>query len=157
MKGFSDSGSATSVRRGWWEDAVGLARACGGAASSRCSVLEGFALHEMGRYEMALEGFRHGLDTMDAEEVRKWKDPSILLYGESSDLLEDATAEAEWEDVAPRVWTLADPLYSVEGNDRESEHYARWILSKMSDGARNAWGMRWGKDLEEIAIRYGWD
>ena len=56
-----------------------------------------------------------------------------------------------------RVWTLADPLYLVEGNDRESEHYARWTFSKMSDGARNAWGMRWGDDLEEIAIRYGWD
>ena len=27
----------------------------------------------------------------------------------------------------------------------------------MGDGARNAWGMRWGDDLEEIALRYGWD
>ena len=142
---------------GRWEDAVRLARACGGAASSWCSVLEGFALHGMGRYEMALERFRRGLETMDPEEARKWKDPSMLLDGEGSDVLEDAPDEDQWEDVRARVWTLADPLYLVAGNDRESEHYARWTFSKISDGARNAWGMRWGDDLEEITLRYGWE
>ena len=142
---------------GRWEDAVRLARACGGAASSWCSVLEGFALHGMGRYETALQRFCRGLETMDSEEARKWRDPSVLLDGKGSDVLEDAADEAEWEDVRAWIWTLADPLYLVAGNDRESEHYARWTFSKMSEGARNAWGMRWGDDLEEIAVRYGWD
>ena len=142
---------------GRWEDAVRLARACGGAASSWCSVLEGFALHGVGRYETALQRFRRGLETMDSEEARKWRDPSVLLDPKGSDVLEDAADEAEWEDVRARVWTLADPLYLVAGNDRESEHYARWTFSKMSDGARNAWAMSWGDDLEEIAVRYGWD
>ena len=142
---------------GRWEDAVRLAGACGGAASSWCSVLEGFALHGMGRYETALQRFRRGLETMDSEEARKWRDPSMLLDPKGSDVLEDAADEAEWEDVRARVWTLADPLYLVAGNDRESEHYARWTFSKMSEGARNAWRMRWGDDLEEIAVRYGWD
>jgi len=142
---------------GRWEDAVRLARACGGGAPSWCSVLEGFALHGTGRYEMALERFRRGLETMDPEEARKWADPSMLLDGKGSDVLEDAPDEGQWEDVRARVWALADPLYLVEGNDRESEHYARWTFSKMSDGARNAWGMRWGDDLEEITLRYGWE
>ena len=142
---------------GRWEDAARLARACGGAASSWCSVLEGFALHGMGRYEIALERFRRGLESMDPEEARKWRDPSMLLDGKGSDVFENAADQDEWEDVRARVWTLADPLYVVAGNDRESEHYARWTFSKMGDGARNAWGMRWGDDLEEIALRYGWD
>ncbi len=149
---------------GRWGDAVRLARACDGATSSWCSVLEGFALHGMGRYEAALERFRRGLETMDSEEARKWRDPSLLLDGKGSDLLEaagEAAAEAgagdEWEHVRARVWTLADPLYLVSGNDRESEHYARWTYSKMNDGARNAWSMPWGDDLEEVAVRYGWD
>ena len=145
---------------GRWEDAARLARACGGAVSSWCSVLEGFALHGMGRYEAALERFRSGLETMDSEEARRWRDPSVLLDGKGSDVLEDAAEvddESEWENVRARVWTLADPLFLVAGNDRESEHYARWTFSKMSDGARNAWGMRWGDDLEEITVRYGWD
>ena len=123
---------------GRWEDAAGLARACGGSASWWCSVLEGFALHGTGRYEMALERFRGGLDTMDPEEARKWTDPSILLDGRGSDVLEDAVDENRWEDVRTRVWILADPLYLVAGNDRESEHYARWTFATMSDGARNA-------------------
>ena len=142
---------------GRWEHAVRLAGVCGGAASSWCSVLEGFALHGMGRYEAALELFHRGLETMESEEARKWRDPTVLLDGKGSDVLEDAADEDEWEDVRARVWTLADPLYLVAGNDRESEHYARWTYSKMSDGARNAWAMRWGDDLEEIAVRYGWD
>ena len=142
---------------GRWEDAVRLAGGCGGAAASWCSVLEGFALHGMGRYEAALELFHRGLETMESEEARKWRDPSVLLDGKGSDVLEDAADEDEWEDVTARMWTLADPLYLVVGNDRESEHYARWTYSKMSDGARNAWAMRWGDDLEEIAVRYGWD
>ena len=142
---------------GRWEDAARLARACAGAVSSWCSVLEGFALHGMGRYEVALELFRRGLEMMESEEARKWRDPSVLLDGKGSGVLEDAADEDVWEDVTARVWTLADPLYLVPGNDRESEHYARWTYSKMSDGARNAWAMRWGDDLEEIAVRYGWD
>ena len=88
---------------GRWGDAVRLGRACGGAISSWCSVLEGFALHGMGRYEAALELFRRGLETMEPEEARKWRDPSVLLGGTGSDVLEDAADgaadEDEWEDV----------------------------------------------------------
>ena len=80
-----------------------------------------------------------------------------LVYGVSGEAAAEAGAGDEWEHVRARVWMLADPLYLVAGNDRESEHYARWTYSKMSDDARNAWAMRWGDDLEEIAVRYGWD
>ena len=80
-----------------------------------------------------------------------------MLDGKGSDVLEDAVDLDEWEDMRARVWTLADPLYLVAGNDRESEHYARWTFSKISRGARNPWAMRWGDDLEEITLRYGWD
>ncbi|MCH8811579.1 MAG: hypothetical protein IID07_07095 [Gemmatimonadetes bacterium] len=142
---------------GRWDDAVRLARDCGGADTGWCSVLEGFSLHGMGRYEAALEGFRRGLEAMDPKEARKWRDPSMLLDGRGSDVLDDAADESEWENLRARVWTLADPLYLVAGNDRESEHYARWTFSKFSDGAQNAWGMRWGDDFEEITLRYGWD
>ena len=145
---------------GRWDAAARLAQACRGAASWWCSVLEGFALHGMGRYEAALERFRRGLETMDPEEARKWLDPSVLLDGKGRDVLEDAAEaadEKEWQEVRARVWSLADPLYLVAGNDRESEHYARWTYSKMNDGARNAWAMRWGDDLEEIVVRYGWE
>ncbi len=165
---------------GAWEDAARLARICGGAHPSWCSVLEGFALHGTGRYEAALECFHDGLETMDSREARRWRDPSMLLDGRGSSLLEDAAevdaqreadshseansqpgansgAADQWENLRARVWTLADPLYLVEGNDRESEHYARWVFSKMHEDAQNPYGIRWGDDLEELTVRYGWD
>ena len=155
---------------GRWEEAARVARACGGADPWWCSVLQGFSLHGAGRYEAALERFHDGLEAMDPEEARRWRDPSVLLDGRGSDVLEDAAdadadAESEasvvpagaWEKVRTRVWTLADPLYLVSGNDRESEHYARLTFSKMHEGAQNAWRMRWGDDLEELTVRYGWD
>jgi len=145
------------VEAGQWDDAVHLARRCGGADVSWCSVLEGFALHVMGRYEAALEGFRSGLRGMDPEEAWKWRDPSILLDRKGADVLDGAADEDAWEELRARVWTLADPLYLVAGNDRESEHYARWTFSKISDNTLTAWGMTWGDDLEEITLRYGWN
>jgi hypothetical protein len=130
----------------------------------------------MGRYEAALERFRHGLEIMDPEEARRWRDPAVLLDGRGSRVLENA-AEADlkdeegvasgdrlasrtaddWEELRARIWILADPLYLVAGNDRESEHYARWTFSKMHEGAQNPFRMRWGDDLEELTVRYGWD
>jgi hypothetical protein len=55
------------------------------------------------------------------------------------------------------MWTLADPLYLVAGNDRRTEHYARWTVSTLRDDARNPFGTRWGSDLEELTIRHGWE
>jgi hypothetical protein len=110
----------------------------------------------MGRYETALEAFAEGLLSMSPEEASKWRDPRILLDGRGSDIL----AEAEGEDrgrIRSELWILADPLFLMPGNDRESEHYARWTYSKISDGAESVWGMRWGDDLEELTLRYGWE
>ena len=162
---------------GRWDAAVALAGVCGGADPSWCGVLQGFALHGTGRYQAALESFERAFDNMDSERARKWRDPSVLLDRRGSRLLSDAASgrdvdpETErdaapepspalpdgWEKVRTRVWALADPLYLVPGNDRESEHYARWAFSAMNDQARNAWGMSWGDDLEELTVRYGWE
>ena len=137
-------------------EAVDLAQDCAVVDRWWCSVLEGFALHVMGRYETALEAFAEGLLSMSPEEASKWRDPRILLDGRGSDIL----AEAEGEDrgrIRSELWILADPLFLMPGNDRESEHYARWTYSKISDGAESVWGMRWGDDLEELTLRYGWE
>ncbi len=96
---------------GEWEDAARVARACGGAALSWCRVLEGFALHGMGRYETALQRFRRGFETMDSEEARKWQDPSVLLDGKGSDVLEDAADEGEWDGITTEA--LPDDLATL--------------------------------------------
>ena len=141
---------------GRWAEAVGLTQNCTVHERWWCSVLEGFSLHGTGLYEAALEAFRAGLASMIPEEAIKWQDPRVLLDGRGSDVLDD-TEKKDQGRVRSELWMLADPLYLVPGNDRESEHYARWTFSKISDRAESVWGMRWGDDLEEITVRYGWN
>ena len=56
-----------------------------------------------------------------------------------------------------RFWMMADPLYIVPGNDRMTAHYARWTVATLKDGARNPYRLRWGRDLEELTVRNGWE
>jgi hypothetical protein len=45
----------------------------------------------------------------------------------------------------------------VAGNDRLTVHYARWTVATLKDGARNPFRLRWGRDLEELTVRHGWE
>ena len=56
-----------------------------------------------------------------------------------------------------RVWHLADPLYLVDGNDRLTAHYARWTVATLRDRARNPFHISWGRDLDELTVRHGWE
>jgi hypothetical protein len=60
------------------------------------------------------------------------------------------------EKIAERLWWLADPFWSVPGNDRRTEHFARHTMSKIQEPARNAYNISWSSDLREMVVRYGW-
>ena len=55
------------------------------------------------------------------------------------------------------MWSLADPLFGVPGNDRLTAHHARRTLDLIRRGARNPYGLPWGDDTAELQIRYGWE
>ncbi|HXF96590.1 MAG TPA: hypothetical protein VNI61_10885, partial [Gemmatimonadales bacterium] len=55
-----------------------------------------------------------------------------------------------------RLWWLARPLFLLPGNDRWTEHLARMTLADILSEAGNAYGIRWGDDLREITVRFGW-
>jgi hypothetical protein len=140
---------------GWWDEALRTARACGPVERWWCAVLEGFALHGLGSFVDAEERFREALDGMDSERAAEWRVPRRAVDGDARDLLDqegDAGAEA-----LRRLWLLADPLYLVPGNDRLTEHYARWTVSTIRERARNPFQIRWAGDLEELTIRHGWE
>ena len=141
---------------GRWNEAAELAGACGSPSRGWCDVLSGFALHGAGEYGLAMAAFRRGLTGMNSEEAREMRYPEVLFDRRAMALMGDAD-DAELEALRTRFWLLADPLYLMPGNDRETEHYARWTYSRMSEDARNPRGLRWGSDLEELTIRYGWD
>jgi hypothetical protein len=62
-----------------------------------------------------------------------------------------AERERQWE----LFWRLSDPLFLFEGNDRLTDHYARWVVAMNRREAADPLGIEWGADLEETLVRYG--
>ena len=140
---------------GRWAEALGNARACGQVEAWWCAALEGLALHGLGRYEEAEGAFDRALASMDPEEAARWREPKRVLRGGTRDLLRDA--DGDHDEVLDRLWALGDPSYLVPGNDRKTEHYARWTVAAIREHARNPYQIAWGGDLEELLVRFGWE
>jgi hypothetical protein len=120
-----------------------------------CDALRGLALHEIGDDAASDSAFRSALRGMPDSERCRWTDLSILLddaqrkrYGKVGCGKRDA--------LAARLWWLADPFLAIPGNDRQTEHYARQTMSMILDGTRAGYGIRWGDDLRQLLVRYGW-
>ncbi len=142
------------------DSAVALSRTCG-ARRWWCDALEGFARHAGRDYEGADQAFARALTGMEEKRRCAWTDLSRLL--------EDAK---EYRKLSPRsargrlctervirgrrIWWLADPLYSLPGNDLRTEHYARHTMALLLEDASNPYGLVWGDDLTELLIRFGW-
>jgi tetratricopeptide (TPR) repeat protein len=144
---------------GDWEGALAVARGCLDEPTWWCSALEGLALHGLGRFVEAQAAFDTALAHMDPELALEWRLPERAVDGDGREVLATVrTAGGEpLEVVLDRLWSLADPLYLVEGNDRETAHYARWTVATLKEDARNPYRMRWGRDLEELTVRHGWE
>lgn len=140
--------------------ALGAANSCGPPQEDWwCSALLGFALHVNGRYEEAERAFEHALYRMDLERAWSWRVPVRVVDPELRDVLEplrEAPPDSV-ERVLERMWRLADPLLLVPGNDRKTEHFARWTVAAIREGARNPYRLSWGSDLEELLVRHGWE
>jgi hypothetical protein len=132
--------------------AVALTRACRGTPWW-CYALEGFARHAGRDYAGADQAFERALSGMPEKQRCAWTDLSPLL--------KDARPYrrlpcAERLARGHRIWWLADPLYSVAGNDLRTEHYSRHTMVLLLDDAANPYGLFWGNDMQELVIRFGW-
>lgn len=136
------------------DSAVAAARACR-AERWWCAALEGMALHESQRFAQAEQAFDAALAAMPAAERERWKDLEVLLEPADKRAWR-ATPEMDRGWLARRMWWLADPLWSEPGNDRLTEHYARWTMDRIQQRARQVDLIRWGDDLTEILLRFGW-
>ena len=143
---------------GRWDEARALAAAAcsGGEGDGWCRALEGLALHALGRFPESESAFRRALELMDAERARVWNDPEPLLDSEGRAWWK-SLSEAVRPDRAGLVWALADPFLLVPGNDGLTEFWSRWTVAETRTAARNAYGMAWGSDLEQLTVRYGWE
>ncbi len=139
-----------------WDEALALVRDCAVAPDEQwwCAALEGMSLHYLDRFEEAEQAFDRALEAMPEERAEEWRDLRALVEAPLRGLLGDAEGDS-LRALESRVWTLANPLYLIPGNDHRTEHLARHALALTRVDARNAHGMRWGDDLTEVLVRYG--
>jgi len=120
-----------------------------------CHALQGLALHSADDFVAAEEAFDAALAVMPSARRERWLDPIDLLDRDSRRTYRRLDP-AEREALVRRFWWLADPFYAVPGNDRLTEHFARHVQDRIFENARSPFEMRWGKDLREVLVRYGW-
>lgn len=142
-----------AIEAGRKDEALHTARTCR-ATPWWCSALAGYALHAARQYAAADSAFATALQTMPAQTRCRWNDLSVLLEGLAKRYRKLSCTERQA--LERRIWWLADPLYLVPGNERRTEHFARRVLDALQRQARSAYGVRWGDDLEELLLRYGW-
>lgn len=136
------------------QEAERVARGCGIEAVWWCHALTGYALHARTEYTDAEAAFREALGTMPEEERRAWTSPRFIMTDDGRDAfdaLDDPEREARFE----LYWTLSDPLFLFEGNDRLTDHFARWVEAYNRRDAFDPLGQEWGDDLEATLVRYG--
>lgn len=143
------------VEAGRHGDALRAARRCRASAGWWCLALEGYVHHSAADYAPADSVFAAALDAMTERRRCRWTDIETLLDGDARGRYRELPCERR-ASLERSFWWLADPLHTLPGNDRRTEHLARRVLDRMQDDAESAFGMRWGDDLQELLLRYGW-
>jgi hypothetical protein len=131
-----------------------VATECGIQETWWCSALRGYVLHVWTRYVPAEAAFREALDAMPDDEWDRWTTPRYIFTSDAEKEFNSASSverERQWE----LFWRLSDPLFLFEGNDRLTDHFARWVVAKNRVDAADPLGMEWEEDVEETLIRYG--
>lgn len=134
--------------------AVAVARSCS-AEEWWCAALLGLTLHEKGMGLAADSAFSHALATMPADERCKWTDMSLVLNAAQRKRFGPVGCGRN-EQLAARLWWLADPFLAIPGNDRQAEHYSRNTMALILQPTRIVYDLRWADDLREMVVRYGW-
>ena len=133
---------------------ISVARSCK-ATKWWCDALVGLALHVKGNFAAADSAFSLALQEMPSATRCQWLDLSPLLDDNLRDTYRKMSC-AQREAANARIWWVADPLYITPGNERRTEHFSRVLHAALQQDAANTYGSRWGGDLAELTLRFGW-
>ena len=137
------------------DDALAAARACK-AEGWWCTGLTAFVQHARGEYAAAERSFDSALARMPERERCEWTDLTLLLDDaqlQAYRQLPCGEKRTAWE---RRLWWLARPLFSTEGNDARTEMFARRMMARMLQGSAVPHQLGFGEDERELMLRYGW-
>jgi len=142
------------VEAGQSGEAERVSTECGIVDVWWCHALTGYTQHLATRYVDAEASFRAALAAMPDSLRQEWMEPRYIFTRDGVEAfrkLPREERERRWE----LFWRLSDPLFLFEGNDRLTDHYARWVVAMNRRDARDPIGLDWGEDLEETLVRYG--
>lgn len=116
------------------------------AAGWWCDALRGFVLHAEGKDTEADAVFRSALRAAPDSVACAWPDATWLVgswkqRGSEFTPVAAHDSASSWScarrmAVSDSIWWLADPLYSVPGNDRWVEHLTRYMETRFYDEIR---------------------
>ncbi len=102
----------------------------------------------------AEEVFRDAIAAMPDSVRDDWTTPRYILTEDAREnfaALSPEERERTWE----LFWHLSDPLFLFQGNDRLTDHWARWVVAYLRRDAADPLGIPWEQDVEETLVRYG--
>jgi hypothetical protein len=118
-------------------------------------LLLGMAQHAAGDAGAAERSFVRALLAMDESAQREWADPAWLLDPREVSRVRRLPV-AQRADYERRFWLVSDPLWLTEANERWVAHMARHAEARLMAQVPGVAGMlRWGRDLDELTVRYG--
>lgn len=145
-----------SVEAGDTAAAIAAARECrDDDVTWWCDALLGLTLHAAHRFGEAERAFDRALVAMPDSTRGRWTDVTPLIDGDAEKLIERAPREQR-DGVIARLWWLADPLHSVDGNELRSEYLARLTFTVLHERWRPSHPFRWGSAMREMVLRYAW-
>jgi hypothetical protein len=125
------------------------------AESWWCAMLRGLALHVASRHADADVAFEAALATMPDSLRCEWTNLELVLEEPLAREIEGADCDRR-RVLAERAWRLTQPLWMTGGNDARSEHLARHTMAAILAESATPHATRWGDDLHELVLRYGW-
>ncbi len=120
-----------------------------------CLALAGFAHYAANDFSKSDSAYTLALEQMDEAVRCDWSDIAELLSGDIRKRYRKLSC-AERDSLQRRIFWLADPFYSIPGNELRAEHYSRQVHSAFLKVAESPEGDRWGRDLHRFVTRYGW-
>ena len=139
------------------KDLVGADSVARGCAASAwwCLALVGYAEHALGHAAAAETAFIQALATMPESDGCKWRDIAVLLPSNTRRYYEKLSCESR-RPVEERYWLLSRPQLGGAANEWRTEFYVRRVLATLYRDATSTLQGAWGRDNEELMLRYGW-
>jgi len=136
------------------DSAIAVALRCG-ATAWWCDALGGMALHAAERFPEADAAFRVALAAMPEPIRCDWTDWTMAFDDQLARRSKAADC-AERAALADSAFWLGQPLLTRPGNDLRTEFYSRRVMASLHGAARSPHLIPWGRDMEELMLRYGW-